>query len=116
MSKAKPIVLLFAFLFATLGGCFGPLMARQSMACCSSMPCSPAPRSMSCCTVNLPGAASYVQQSEKVSAPTLAYAVLAVLPNLSAAPVELSAALHSVGFHCDSPPGGLYTIHHSFLI
>jgi hypothetical protein len=116
MRKAKPIVLLFALLFATLGGCLGPLMARQSMSCCSSMPCSPASRSMSCCSVNLPGAASYIQQSEKVTAPTFAYAVHAVLPRISSPSSELSATIRDVGFDYYSPPGGLYTIHHSFLI
>lgn len=116
MSRAKPILLLCAFLFAMSGGCFGLLMARRSMSCCSSMPCNPAAQSMTCCAANLPGAASYVQQTEKVTAPTFAYAVLPVLRHLCTAPVGPDVAYRDVGLHCYSPPGGLYTVHHSFLI
>lgn len=116
MSKVKPILLLCAFLLATSGGCFGLLMARRSMSCCASMPCHPAAQSMSCCTANLPGAASYLQQTDKVTAPAVAHAVLAVLQQSTSAPADLAAARRDVGLLCYSPPGGLYTIHHSFLI
>ena len=118
MRKAKPILLLSAFLFATLGGCFGPLMAatHPMMDCCASMPCNNARPSQSCCTPELPGQASHIQQTAEVTAPTVSFAILATLPHPSSARVTTTAAHIEVGFHSYSPPGELYTIHHSLLI
>ncbi len=117
MRKAKPILLLWAVLFASVGGCVGPLMAAEhSMPCCKSMPCNPASHSRSCCTPGLSGAASHLQQTAKVKAPAVAYAVLALLPHLSTASATTIAPRLEVGLHCYSPPGELYTIHHSLLI
>jgi len=116
MTKAKSILLLWALLFAALGGCFGPLMMARSMNCCASMPCSPASQSRECCAPGLSGAASHLQQAAKVTAPTVSYAVLAMLPHLSAAPAAVVATHLEIGLHCYSPPGELYTIHHSLLI
>ena len=117
MSKAKLILLLLAFLFASLGGCFGPLMAAtHTMNCCASMPCSPASPSRSCCNPEVPGLATHLQQAAEVTAPTVAYAILATLPHSSVAPATVSAAHIQFGFHSYSPPGGLYTIHRSLLI
>jgi hypothetical protein len=117
MKSVKPIVLLWALLFASLGGCFGPLMAgMRSMNCCESMPCHPMSQSHNCCTPELPGSANHLQQTASVTAPPVAFAVLATLPQLSEAPVGLAVTHRPSGMHCDSPPGDLYTIHHSFLI
>jgi len=117
MSKAKPILMLLAVLFAGSGGCFGALMAgRHSMNCCASMPCAPANQLQSCCTAGLSGAASRLQQTDEVTAPTVAFAVLANLPHSSAAPGTVTAMHRELGIHCYSPPGELYTIHHSLLI
>ena len=117
MTKAKPILLVGALLFASLGGCFGPLMVgMRSMDCCAPMPCNPVSQSRSCCAPELPGAASHLQQTAEVAAPAVAYAVLATLPNSSAATGVVKVALSQFGFHSYSPPGELYTIHHSFLI
>ncbi|MEJ2007586.1 MAG: hypothetical protein P8Z30_05405 [Acidobacteriota bacterium] len=116
MTKAKSILLLWALLFASLGGCFGPLMMGRSMNCCSSMPCSPASQSRSCCTPGLSGAASHLQQAAEVTSPTVSYAVMAMLPHFTAAPAAVVATRQEIAFHCYSPPGELYTIHHSLLI
>jgi hypothetical protein len=117
MKKAKPILLLVAFLFATLGGCFGPLMAAtRSMDCCASMPCSPASPSRNCCTPQLSGAASHLQQATEVTAPAVAFALVATLPHSSAAPGVVRAEHSQFQVHCYSPPGELYTLHHSLLI
>ena len=117
MTKAKPILLLSAFLFATMGGCFGPLMAgMQSMKCCKSMPCSPSSQSQSCCVPELPGITNHLQQAAKVTAPAVAYAVLATLPYSNTTPGSISEAHTQFVIHCDSPPGDLFAIHHSFLI
>jgi len=117
MRKAKPILLLCAFLFASMGGCFGPLMAAtHSMDCCASMPCAPASQSRNCCTPELSGAARHVQQTAELSAPTVAFTIMATLPHSSAAPETVRAARAQLDVHCYSPPGELYTIHHSFLI
>lgn len=117
MRKAKPIVLLGAFLFASLGGCFGPLMAgRMSMNCCASMPCAPANQSQACCTPGLPGPANHLQQAAEVIAPSAVYAVVATLPHSAAMPGLARAAHVQLDVHGYSPPGELYTVHHSFLI
>ncbi|HET9177684.1 MAG TPA: hypothetical protein VFQ24_04920 [Terriglobia bacterium] len=117
MRKAKPIVLLGAFLFATMGGCFGPLMAgHASMNCCTSMPCAPASQLQTCCTTGVPGPANQLQQAAEVTAPAVAYAVVATLPHSSAIPGAIRAANVQYDVHCYSPPGELYTIHHSLLI
>jgi hypothetical protein len=117
MRKAKPTLLLGAFLFATLGGCFGPLMAgHASMNCCTSMPCAPASQAQTCCTTGLPGPASQLQQAAEVTAPAVAYAVVATLPHYSAIPGAIRAANVQCDVHFYSPPGELYTLHHSFLI
>jgi hypothetical protein len=117
MRKAKPILLLSAFLLASLGGCFGPLMAAShSMNCCASMPCNPAGQSRSCCSPEVPGLANHLQQTAEVTAPTVAYAVLAMLPRSIATPCAAEAAHIPFRVHGYSPPGELYTIHHSFLI
>jgi len=117
MSKVKPILLLWAVLFASLGGCFGPLMmGGHSMNCCASMPCNPVSQSRNCCTAKLPGAGSQLQPTDEVAAPTIAYAVLATLPHSSAAPSAMRAMRRELAIHCYSPPGELYTLHHSFLI
>lgn len=111
MTRTKPILLLVIFLFAGFGGCFGPLMVgQQPMDCCQSMPCSPASQSRSCCTAGLPGAASHLQQTTMITAPTVSYAVLPALPH------SVAAAPNELDLHCYSPPRELYTIHHSFLI
>lgn len=117
MAKVKPILLLCALLFASVGGCFGPLMASQRpMKCCSSMPCGPASQAMSCCTATLPGAASHLQQTAEVTAPTVAYGPAALVPRTKASPVALAAMHRVLAPQCYSPPGDLCTIHHSFLI
>jgi len=117
MRKAKPILLLLAFLFVSLGGCFGPLMAAtRSMACCTSMPCTIPSQSRNCCAPELPGAASHVQQTAEVTAPTVAYTILATLPHSSVTLGTVRAAHVQFDVHSYSPPGELYTIHHSFLI
>jgi hypothetical protein len=117
MKKVKPILLLLALLFATTGGCFGPLMmGMHQMNCCESMPCAPASQSRSCCTPELPGSASHLQQTARVTAPIVAYAVTATLPHLVCLPGVLNIQLMQAGFHSYSPPGDLYTVHHSFLI
>jgi hypothetical protein len=117
MKKLKPILLLWAVLFASLGGCFGPLMAgTHSMDCCASMPCHSASQTRACCAPGLPGLANQLQQSTEVTAPTVVYAVLATLPLSSDAPGAVRAAHIPFSIHCNSPPGELYTIHHSFLI
>jgi len=117
MRKAKPILLLWAVLLASLGGCFGPLMmGARSMDCCASMPCNPAGSAQNCCTARLPGAGNNLQQTAEVTAPTVAYAVLATLPHVSASPNARTAMHRELRLHCDSPPGELYTVHHSFLI
>lgn len=117
MRKAKPIVLLGAFFFATMGGCFGPLMAgHASMNCCTSMPCAPASQTQTCCTAGLPGPANQLQQTAEVTAPTVAYAIIATLPHASAIADATRATNVQYDVHGYSPPGELYTIHHSFLI
>lgn len=117
MKMVKPIVLLWALLLASLGGCFGPLMAgMRSMNCCESMPCHPISQPQNCCTPELPGPANHIQQTASLTAPTVAFAVLATLPQLSEAPAGWAVTLSKISTHCASPPGDLYTIHHSFLI
>ncbi|HKT12104.1 MAG TPA: hypothetical protein VJW77_09810 [Terriglobia bacterium] len=71
---------------------------------------------MACCTSGLPGAASHLQQTAGVSAPTAAYTILARLPHSSSGSGAARAARIQLDVHCYSPPGELYTIHHSFLI
>src|SRR5512146_3572717 len=101
MRKAKPILLLGAFLFASMGGCFGPLMAAtHSMDCCASMPCAPANQSRTCCSPELPGAASHLQQTAEVSAPTVAFTIMAMLPHSSVAPGTVRAAYVQFDVHC----------------
>jgi len=117
MRKAKPILLLSAFLFATLGGCFGPLMAAtHTMDCCASMPCAPASQSGNCCTPELSGAARHIQETAEVTAPAVAFAQVATLPHSNAAPGAVGTAHIQFDVHYYSPPGELYTIHHCFLI
>lgn len=117
MRKAKPILLLCAFLFASMGGCFGPLMAAtRSMDCCASMPCAPASQSRNCCTPELSGPARHIQQTAEVSAPAVAFTVMGKLPHSNMAPGTVRAAHVQLDVHCYSPPGELYTIHHSLLI
>ena len=86
------------------------------MNCCTSMPCNPVNQSQGCCTAKLPGAGSQLQQAAEVTAPTVAFAVLATLPHSSAAPSTVTAMRREYALHCYSPPGELYTLHHSFLI
>jgi hypothetical protein len=65
----------------------------------------------------LSGGANHLQQTAEITAPTVAYAVLSTLPHLSATPAALAFVTRTeLGIHCYSPPGELYTIHHSFLI
>lgn len=117
MSKAKPILMLSAVLFVTLGGCFGPLMAaRHSMDCCASMPCAPASQSRSCCTPSLSGAGNHLQQTARITAPEVAYAFLAMLPHVLSISSATTFWRTELGVHSYSPPGELYTIHHSLLI
>ncbi|HEX5412812.1 MAG TPA: hypothetical protein VFZ27_13260 [Terriglobia bacterium] len=112
-----PILLAGALLLATLGSCVGPLMAgHASMNCCASMPCAPANQVQTCCSAGLPGPASQLQQAAEVTAPSAAYAVVATLPHRIAVPGVTRAAHVQFDVHCCSPPGELYTIHHSFLI
>lgn len=117
MKTVKPILLLSALLFATTGGCFGPLVMRmRQMNCCTSMPCAPVSQSRNCCAPELPGSASHLQQASKVTAPTVVYAVTTTVPPQACAPGVLSTAHIQAGFQSYSPPGDLYTVHHSFLI
>lgn len=117
MKKVKPILMLWALLFASLGGCYGPLMAAmRPMPCCASMPCAPANHSRKCCTPELSGVANHLQQTAQVTAPAVAFAVMALIPRLNAVPVPAITAHMPFGLHYYSPPGGLYTIHDSFLI
>lgn len=110
-------MLVCAVLFASLGGCFGPLMAgTNSMDCCASMPCHSASQALACCTPELPGPANQFQQSTEVTAPTVVYAVLATLPHSSTSPGAMRAAHIPFSIHCYSPPVELYTVNHSFLI
>src|SRR5690349_3420775 len=117
MRKAKPTLLLGAFLFATLGGCVGALMAgHASMNCCTSMPCAPASQAQTCCTTGLPGPASQLQQAAEVTAPAVTYALVATLPPYRAIPGAVTAANVPSDVHFYSPPGELSTHHHSLLI
>ena len=117
MMKAKSILLTWALLFGVLGGCSGPMMMMgHSMDCCTSMPCSPARQSRGCCTPEVSGVANHLQQTVKVTAPPVTFAVLAMLHHLSAVRSAIVTPRLEIGLHCYSPPGELYTIHHSFLI
>lgn len=118
MLKAKSTLLTFALLFAMSGGCSGPLvMMGLPMGCCgASMPCNPTRQSRSCCTPEVSGVANRLQQTVKVTAPKVSYSVLAMLPHLTTASSAIVVPRLEIGLHCYSPPGKLYTIHHSFLI